>query len=353
MGYQYIYIQNEVPKHGYQVLNGSITNVLNEKDSFVLSGKDFIFGVPELLLREEDGSCRRLFSVRTESPTDYREITLETVKKKISQHDSGFHLVRTIAETLIELDKFHIQKKKELDIRKNLSQEYAKIYAYYVDTIGEEFSKRKHIKWLEELYKALKNSLTYTKGKALVNLDSSAKLHIESNFDQLDNYTKRFNANSYICQQGDDGNELYILRKGKIRVFINDQPISVIEKEGSIIGEMIFLIGGERTASMQAIEDTSLAVIKKEDLEKILLFNPNFLKTLSLNLSRRIYHHCINIEKINSELKNNLSVNNVEREDLREAKNQLSSLYLKHKEEWLDQLLNDLTDRIFQVEKID
>jgi CRP-like cAMP-binding protein len=77
-----------------------------------------------------------------------------------------------------------------------------------------------------------------------------------------------------IFAHGDPGGSLYIIRKGKVEVFLTDdagQRILLSENgPGRMFGEISLLDGGPRTANVVAIEDTELLVLDREDLLEFL-----------------------------------------------------------------------------------
>jgi CRP-like cAMP-binding protein len=77
-----------------------------------------------------------------------------------------------------------------------------------------------------------------------------------------------------IFALGDAGDSLYIIRKGKVKIFLEDdrgQRILLAENgPGDMFGEISLLDGGVRTASVTALEDTELLVLDREDLLEFL-----------------------------------------------------------------------------------
>ncbi len=346
----YIFKQNDPSNKAFLLENGAVTMELSARDSFRLDGPNLLFGFMEPLLQEELGSCPRLLNAKITSDSSCQEIPPVEFRWLLGQYESGFSVCKTIAQTLIHLDKILIKKKDRLNEKERLVHEYCKLYAEMVDRIGESYNKQRY-PWLEELYSSMVVSVTYVKGKSFSSLSiDSNKNAYEKDFQQLDRYTKSYLSGAYVCQQGDEGSELYILRRGKLKVYIDGHPIAEIDKSGTVIGEMIFFLGESRTASIQAIEDTSLAIIKKEDLEKILKDSPNFLKTLATNIANRILHHCNAIEKLNKDLIAGVSNDSKEKEELKDLRTAVSNLYMKHKDMgWLYDLFDDLSTKMEEL----
>jgi uncharacterized membrane protein len=73
-----------------------------------------------------------------------------------------------------------------------------------------------------------------------------------------------------IFSYGDPGGEIFVLRNGRVEVFVEStdgEKIILAENErGDVIGELSFLDGGPRTATAVAREDTQLLIMHRERL---------------------------------------------------------------------------------------
>ncbi len=77
-----------------------------------------------------------------------------------------------------------------------------------------------------------------------------------------------------IFRQGDPGDTFYIIRSGKVRVFRRgsdgfETDLSVLGA-GESFGQMALLTGEARSANVEAMEETHLMVLSKEQFERIL-----------------------------------------------------------------------------------
>jgi rhodanese-related sulfurtransferase len=77
-----------------------------------------------------------------------------------------------------------------------------------------------------------------------------------------------------IFRQGDLGDSFYIIRSGKVRVYRRDND--GLETEFSVLGagesfgEMALLTGEPRSANVEALEETHLMVLSRQQVERIL-----------------------------------------------------------------------------------
>ena len=73
---------------------------------------------------------------------------------------------------------------------------------------------------------------------------------------------KDFQEGEVICNEGDDGDYIYILKKGKLGVYKDENLVSEYEKPGTILGEMSIILGEERTATIKALSPSTVSVIR-------------------------------------------------------------------------------------------
>jgi uncharacterized membrane protein len=86
-------------------------------------------------------------------------------------------------------------------------------------------------------------------------------------------------AGQLIFHLGDPGESLYIVRSGKVELFVKDstgERISLMEaKPGDVFGEISMLDHGPRTASALVLEDCELLVLDREHLLQFIRKMPN------------------------------------------------------------------------------
>lgn len=101
-------------------------------------------------------------------------------------------------------------------------------------------------------------------------------------------------AKTIIFRQGDPGDSLYIINIGRVRVYRkSDEGVEVdLAQLGpkQSFGEMALLTGQPRSAYVEALEETHLTVLRKDQFDRILGEHPhissNFIKLLSSWLVR-------------------------------------------------------------------
>jgi len=94
-----------------------------------------------------------------------------------------------------------------------------------------------------------------------------------------------------ICREGEEGSEMYIIQKGKVRVSkdIGGRPylISVLEK-GDFFGEMALVSRTPRSATVAAIDAVELLVFDREGLLNTITRNARIALSIIDKLCRRL-----------------------------------------------------------------
>ena len=101
---------------------------------------------------------------------------------------------------------------------------------------------------------------------------------------------RSYPKNTVVFQEGDTGDQLYVLLAGKLKVFLADDDgkeivVDVLSPK-QYFGEMA-LDGESRSASVMTVEPSKLSVIQREDLKRFLAANPDAAFALIVTLIRR------------------------------------------------------------------
>lgn len=101
-------------------------------------------------------------------------------------------------------------------------------------------------------------------------------------------YRQSVNASEIICREGDLGNSLYIVLAGSVEVVsLRTGQFIYTFNEGDFFGEIAVLTGTTRTATVRALQDTTLFVVDHDHLQKLLKNHPNLAEQIALKLSER------------------------------------------------------------------
>jgi CRP-like cAMP-binding protein len=103
-------------------------------------------------------------------------------------------------------------------------------------------------------------------------------------------FGKDFPKGTVLFREGDLGREMFIIQQGKVQV---RKKVGTAEKvlaelsNGEFFGEMALLMGMDRSATVEVIEDSKLLVVNPETFENLLKSNLDIaLKMLRKMASR-------------------------------------------------------------------
>jgi len=126
---------------------------------------------------------------------------------------------------------------------------------------------------------------------ALARVDVFRALDAEK-IDRLARRMRRvmFGPGEVILRQGDPGDSLYVVRRGKVALQVGllgaSQEIAQLT-DGQFFGEMSLMTGETRAATVVAKTDAECYIVDKEAFQKILEEKPDLAGTISDILSRR------------------------------------------------------------------
>ncbi|MBZ5522776.1 MAG: DUF1003 domain-containing protein [Acidobacteriia bacterium] len=104
--------------------------------------------------------------------------------------------------------------------------------------------------------------------------------------------TRAFKQGETIFEYGEQGGEIYIVREGRVEIFLENtdgRKIVVAENEcGDVLGELSFLDGGSRTATAVAVEDTQTLTMDRDRLLEFIDKHPHAALDLLTVLGRRL-----------------------------------------------------------------
>lgn len=103
---------------------------------------------------------------------------------------------------------------------------------------------------------------------------------------------RAYPRNSVILFEDDPGDALYVVATGQVKVVLigedGREVILSVMGPGEFFGEMSLLDDEPRSAHVIAMEDSSLAVLRREDFEGLLTQTPQIALALLRELSRRL-----------------------------------------------------------------
>lgn len=103
---------------------------------------------------------------------------------------------------------------------------------------------------------------------------------------------RRVQKNTIVINEGDDSDSMYIILKGRVRVYLNDangKEVVINDMgENDYFGEYALLDGSKRSASIITAEECSFLIISKEIILNTFRDNPDTAFSLIGDLVNRI-----------------------------------------------------------------
>ncbi|WP_315116982.1 Crp/Fnr family transcriptional regulator [uncultured Clostridium sp.] len=110
--------------------------------------------------------------------------------------------------------------------------------------------------------------------------------------------TRRYKKGESIFFEDDLWDRLYIVNKGKIKVFKytkeGKEQILYLLSEGDSIGELNLLKRGKFEFNGEALEYTSICTLSKGDFDNILINNPS----ITLKILEKVHDRVVNLENL-------------------------------------------------------
>jgi uncharacterized membrane protein len=104
--------------------------------------------------------------------------------------------------------------------------------------------------------------------------------------------SRDFKQDETVFHYGDPGGEIFILRTGRVELFVESTEGTKImlseNEQGDVIGELSFLDGGPRTATAVAREDTQMLVLDRERLLDFIDKHPHAAMDVLTVIGRRL-----------------------------------------------------------------
>ena len=104
-------------------------------------------------------------------------------------------------------------------------------------------------------------------------------------------FGRNFSKGTVLCHEGDPGHDMFIIQKGKVQVRKNvgtGEKVLAFLSDGEFFGEMALLLGMDRSATVEVVEDSKILVIAPDTFENLLKNSPEIalkmLKKMALRL---------------------------------------------------------------------
>ncbi len=100
-------------------------------------------------------------------------------------------------------------------------------------------------------------------------------------------YVVTYNQGSTIFAEGDRGDEMFSVLRGKVAIMKGEKEIAVITS-GRCFGGMSFLLSSSRVARAVALEDVELVIINNENISNLMNEFPEFVVEILREMAERL-----------------------------------------------------------------
>ena len=117
----------------------------------------------------------------------------------------------------------------------------------------------------------------------------------------LQRFSREYAPGAVICREGEEGEEMYIIQKGKVRVskrFAGKTHVVSILEKGDFFGEMAIVNRIQRTATVTAIDQVELLVFNREGLQNLIARNALIALNIIDKLCRRLQNAHMKIQHL-------------------------------------------------------
>jgi CRP/FNR family cyclic AMP-dependent transcriptional regulator len=122
--------------------------------------------------------------------------------------------------------------------------------------------------------------------------------------DRSEKFARQFSLDKagILFSQGDESDGLYIIKSGRVKVFISDdsgkEMMIAVLGPGEVVGEIASLDGERRTASVAAVEPATVLHIGHDDFKNFLKENHELAFEIIQILTRRIRSYADSVSNL-------------------------------------------------------
>jgi CRP-like cAMP-binding protein len=346
---QKIYSYLDQPENAFLLKTGTVVFEIREGERYKISGQNLIVGAGEILLQLDGAVVFRNYNFYQEDDAELVAIPRDNLANLIYKYNIGYNINYFQAQMLQRVNKIMGQRQKQLSSEEQEAQKLAVDYyklAQKISEIGQQTGFRDIV----AVGREAQNELVFKTGQIYAKENKAKTYHKEET--KAQEFASHYEHEEIICEQGEEGFEMYILESGRIDVLVGETKVSQISEKGTVLGEIALLLGETRTATLQANGRVVLTKIQKDNLESFHAKHPDIFLHIGQTLARRIhdsfnYIHNLDeqIAQKNSEKQKNHFMQREQIEDkLRKLRSQISELYSRKKYEQLEPIVEQFDD---------
>lgn len=353
----YIYKKYDFAKECFILKEGDVSCEITETDNFTISSPNTIFGAGELIVEDELKRFEtRHFAVKEGNNCKFQKVPKDNLIKLLNNQNIILNIARQICQNIKSLERIYLEKSNEINEEERLEKEYCKLYANVLNILIHHFEEM-GFPWLEEVINQYKETLMFAKGKEFLKFSTEAPEKIGNerveriDYEKYSSLSTTFVAGDTIFSEDDEPNVCYVLQEGKLQIQKGGAIIFLIDKPGTMIGEVNFFLNQKRTLKVTAAEETKLIKIEKSknySPEENSIYNK-----IICTLSHQELINCNSIEESNAmlnqgkKLQNKVTGKVMEyKQELKKLREEISSLNKKYEMDWIASLEDDLSQKM-------
>ena len=118
--------------------------------------------------------------------------------------------------------------------------------------------------------------------------------------------SKKYKAGEIIIHEGEENRDLYVLSEGSLEVSVQDESQKIVVSEikaPEILGEISFLNGSPRTATVAAKTDVDIFILSYEKVQQELSDIPTWFRMVLLAFTNRMKSCDVTIKEYDQKVK--------------------------------------------------
>jgi CRP/FNR family cyclic AMP-dependent transcriptional regulator len=173
-----------------------------------------------------------------------------------------------------------------------LGQDLERVYTSFFDLVKGLAADSEGDDMILDALKEAKNSKTHSTGQRLLGEgedDATTMTRVIESY-EMSGKQHKLKKGEALCRQGDPGNSMFVVVKGKLSVVINGTKMGEIGV-GEMVGEIAILLGQSnqaRTADLVAEETTTVGIIPGDQFDKLVMVQPSMLISILARLANRV-----------------------------------------------------------------
>ncbi|HEY1405314.1 MAG TPA: cyclic nucleotide-binding domain-containing protein [Spirochaetota bacterium] len=290
-----LYADGDEPTDAYLLAEGECVFFVSEGDKYTIKGKNIILGGSEVILSKSlNVHTLRLETALIDSTAKVKRIPAERFLEGLSQVSFLLNVAMVLAKQVSLTNLIIARYEKTLHGKKNDRRQVCLEYYNIVRDLKASNAKRV-LPWLKEMIVKYETSLVFREGEAMSRTAEPIRI---SGGTQLSDKMMEFPLGSHLCEEGEEGNEMYILQSGMIDVVVKGTVVATYSEPGTPIGEMALLIGEKRTATLKAKNNVVVTRIRKDEIKEVAEREISIIQSVAHSLAKKQYQNVCRIKDL-------------------------------------------------------